>query len=162
MNVRLHSFGTEVTDRLFVVLRRVLERDRRIDADESALAAALHDAQGLHRGADRAGFAGVRVDEDLGVRDALLDVVDLRFDGGEVVLRAALQNVLGAERGEPRDLHHVLPDVLRKHLREAGEQLLLRVALLLEVHAIGVEEDRAAVAELRRELGLERGLGVLA
>ena len=32
----------------------------------------------------------------------------------------------------------------------------LRVALLLEVHAVGVEEHRAAVAELRRELGLER------
>ena len=42
-----------------------------------------------------------------------------------------------------------------------GEQLLLRVALLLEVDAVGVEEHRAAVAELRRELGLERDVGVL-
>ena len=116
------------------------------------LAAALDDAERLHRGADRAGLAGVRVDEDLGVRDALLDVVDLRLDGGEVVLRAALQDELAAERREPRDLHDVLPDVLRQHLREAGEQLLLREALLLEVHAVGVEEDGAAVAELRREL----------
>ena len=65
------------------------------------------------------------------------------------------------ERGEPRDLHDVLPDVLRQHLRETGEQLLLREALLLEVHAVGVEEDGAAVAELRRELGLEGGVGVL-
>ena len=64
---------------------------------------------------------------------------------------------LRAERREPRDLHDVLPDVLRQHLREPGEQLLLREALLLEVHAVGVEEDGAAVAELRRELGLERG-----
>ena len=68
---------------------------------------------------------------------------------------------LRAERGQARDLHHVLPDVLRQHLREAGEQLLLREALLLEVHAVGIEEDGAAVAELRRELGLEGDLGVL-
>ena len=65
------------------------------------------------------------------------------------------------ERREARDLHHVLPDVLRQHLREAGEQLLLREALLLEVHAVGVEEDGAAVAELGRELGAEGGVGVL-
>ena len=65
------------------------------------------------------------------------------------------------ERRHARDLHDVLPDVLRQHLREAGEHLLLREALLLEVHAIGVEEDGAAVAELRRELGLERDVGEL-
>ena len=69
---------------------------------------------------------------------------------------------LRPERREARDLHDVLPDVLRQHLREAGEHLLLREALLLEVDAIGVEEDGAAVAELRRELGLERDVGELA
>ena len=110
------------------------------------LALALDDAERLHRGADRAGLAGVRVHEDLGVRDALLDVVDLRLDGREVVLRAALEHELAPERREARDLHDVLPDVLRQHLREAGEHLLLREALLLEVHAVGVEEDGAAVA----------------
>ena len=68
---------------------------------------------------------------------------------------------LRAERGQARDLHDVLPDVLRQHLREAGEHLLLREALLLEVHAVGVEEHGAAVAELRRELGLERDVGEL-
>ena len=48
-----------------------------------------------------------------------------------------------------------------KHLSEAGEKLLLAEALLLEVDAVGVEEDGAAVAELRREVGLERVLRVL-
>ena len=110
------------------------------------LALALHDAERLHRGADRAGFARVRVDEDLGVRDALLDVVDLRLDGREVVLRAALEDELASERREPRDLDDVLPDVLRQDLREAREHLLLREAFLLEVHAVGLEEDGAAVA----------------
>src|SRR5436305_1516029 len=84
----------------------------------------------------------------IGAGDALLDVVDLGLHGREVVLRAPLEDVARAERGEPRDLHDVLPDVLREHLGEPGEQLLLREALLLEVHAIGVEEDGAAVAEL--------------
>ena len=108
----------EVARRLVVVLRRVLEVDGRIDADEGAAALALDDAQGLHRGADGARLAGVRVDEHLAARDALLDVVDLRLDGGQVVLRAALEHELRPERGEARDLHDVLPDVLRQHLRE--------------------------------------------
>ena len=98
---------------------------------------------------------------DLGVRHALLDVVDLRFDGGHVVLRAALENELAAERSHAGHADDVLPNVLRKHLREPREELFFAEALLLEVHAIGVEEDRAAVAELRSELGLERIVRVL-
>ncbi len=104
---------TEVTDGLFVVLRGVVERDGRIHADEAARLLPRHDAECLHRGADRAGFARVRVHVHLGARHALFDVVDLRLDGCHVVLGATLQHVLGAERGEPRDLHDVLPDVLR-------------------------------------------------
>ncbi len=151
----------EVADRLFVVLGRVIEVDGRLETDERRRAAALDHAQRLERGAQRAGLAGVGVDEDLGAGDALLDVVDLRLDRREVVLRAALEHVARAQRGEPRDLHHVLPDVLGQHLGEAGEKLLLGEALLLEVDAIGVEEDGAAVAELGRELGAEGGVGVL-
>jgi hypothetical protein len=55
-----------------------------------------------------------------------------------------------AQLGEPRHLHHVLPDVLGQHLREAGEHLGAREALFLEVHPVGVEEHRAAIAELGR------------
>ena len=124
----------------------VVDVDRLIEADERGLAAAARHAQRLERGADRAGLAAVRVEVDLGVRDALLDVIDLRLERGEVLLRAALEDEHAAELGHARDLDDVLPDVLRQHEREAREQLLLRVAFLLEVHAVGVEEHGAAVA----------------
>ena len=150
-----------MADGLFVVLRVVLEVDRGIDPDERGLALPLHDAERLHRGADRPRLAGVRVDEDLGAGDALLDVIDLRFDRGQVVLRAPLKDELRPERRHARDLNDVLPDVLREDLRETREHLFLREALLLEVHPVGIEEDRAAVAELRRELRLERDVGEL-
>src|SRR5262249_34834395 len=138
-----------------------IEIDGGIDADERRAAAALDDAHRLHRSADRAGLARVRVNEHLAVRDALLDVIDLRFDGGEVVLRAALKNELATERRETRDLNDVLPNVLRQDLRETREHLLFGEAFLLEVDAIGVEEDGATVAELRRELRFERDVGKL-
>src|SRR5690606_16624846 len=71
----------EVTDRLGVVLRRVAEVDRALEADEGGVPAPLDDAERLHGGADGAGLAAVRVDVDLGPGDALLDVVDLSLDG---------------------------------------------------------------------------------
>jgi hypothetical protein len=146
---------------LFVVLGGELDVDRRVEAHEGRVASALHHAQRLEGGADRAGLARVRVHEHLGVRHALLDVVDLGLDRGEVVLRAALQHEATAQRREARDLHHVLPHVLGQHLGEAREELFFREALFLKVHAVGVEEDGAAIAELGRQLGLERGVGVL-
>ena len=147
--------------RALVVPRRVGEIDRRIQPDEGRVAAARDHAQRFDRGADRAGLARMRVHVNVGVRHALLDVIDLRFHAREVVLRAALQHVPPAERRHARNLHDILPDVLRQHHRKARQQLLLAVALFLEVHAVGVEEHRAAVAELRREAGLERGIGVV-
>jgi hypothetical protein len=86
----------------------------------------------------------------------------LCLDGRQVVLGPALEDVSGAERSQARDLHHVLPDVLRQHHGEPRQELFLGVALLLEVDAIGVEEDGAPVAELRAERGLEGGVGILA
>ncbi len=110
-----------MTRRRFVVLRLVLEVDGSIEADEGRASAAPDDTKGLHRRTDGAGLPTMRVHVDLGVRHALLDVVDLRFDGRHVVLRAALQDELAPERGHARDADDVLPDVLRKDLREARE-----------------------------------------
>ena len=107
-----------MTHGLFVVLGHVLEVERGLDADEARLAGALVATQGFDGRADGAGFTGVRVHEHLRARYALLDVVDLGLDGRQVVLRAALQHELGAERSQPRNLYHVLPDVLGQHLRE--------------------------------------------
>src|SRR4029078_12162564 len=69
----------EVAARRLVVDRLELQVDRGVDADERREALALDNAPGLHRGADRAGLARVRVDVDLGAGDARLDVVDLRL-----------------------------------------------------------------------------------
>ena len=68
MNVRLHSFGQKwqtVSSSFFDVYSRSIAR---IDADEGRRALALDDAQGLHRRADRAGLARVRVHEHLRAR----------------------------------------------------------------------------------------------
>ena len=145
----------------FVVGRLVLEIDRGIEADEPGGSSTLHHAQSLHGGADGACFAAVRMHVDLGVRDALPDVIDLRFDRCQVVLRAPLKDELAPERGHARHADDVLPDVLRENLRETGEELFFAEAFLLEVHAVGVEKDRTAVAEAGGQLGLECRLCVL-
>ena len=98
--------------------------------------------------------------QHLGAGHPLFDVVDLGLDRGQVVLGPALQDEALAQGGHAGNLHHVLPHVLGQHLRQTGEQLLLRVALLLEVHPIGIEENRAAVAEARRQGSGKGGLGV--
>ncbi len=161
MNVRAQLFGQkwQRVDSSLTALN--FEIDRGVDADERREPLARDHAAGLHRGADRARLARVRVDVDLGAGNARLDVVDLRLERGQVVLRPALQHELLAQLRHARDLDDVLPDVLGQHLRQPGEQLLLREALLLEVDAVGVEEHRAAVAELGRQLGLERDVGVV-
>ena len=162
MNVRVQLFGQKwqrVVSSFVDVYSRSIAC---IEADEGRVVPRRLTTRSVSNAAPIAPASPrVRVDVDLGVGHALLDVVDLRLERGEVVLRAALEHERAAERGHARDLHDVLPDVLRQHLREAREQLLLRVALLLEVHAVGVEEHGAAVAELRRELGLEGDVGVL-
>ena len=114
----------EMAPRGLVVAADVLDVDRGVEADERRVAAPLHDAQRLERRADRPGFAWMRVHVDLGVRHALLDVVDLRLHAREVVLRAALQHVARAQRRHARNLHDVLPDVLRQHHREARRAAL--------------------------------------
>ena len=95
------------------------------------------------------------------VRHALIDVVDLRFDGGHVVLGATLQDELAPKRSHARNADDVLPDVLREHLSKTRKQLFLAETFLLKVHAVGVQEDRAAVAELWSQFRFERVLRVL-
>ena len=119
MNVREQLFGQKLQRVFSSFVDVYVDVDRLIEADERRLAAAARHAQRLERGADRAGLAAVRVQVDLGVRDALLDVVDLRLERGDVLLRAALEHEHAAELGHARDLHDVLPDVLRQHEREA-------------------------------------------
>src|SRR5439155_19090734 len=108
-----------------VVRRRVAEIDRGVEADEGRAATSPADPKGFGRGADRSRLSGVRVDADLGGGDARFDVVRLRLDGREVVLRSALEDVARPELCEARDLDHVLPYVLREDHREPRKEFLL-------------------------------------
>ena len=140
----------------------VAQIDRGIQPDEARRAVLRDDASRLDGGADGACLAAVRVDDDLSIGHAPHDVVDLCLYGGEVVLGAALQDELPTELTEARDLHDVLPNVLGQHHRQTGKKLLARKTLFLEVDAIGIQEHRASIAELRRQLGRERDIGVVA
>ena len=91
----------------------------------------------------------MRVYEHARIGDALLDVVHLRLDRGEVVLRAALEHELPAQGGQARICTTYCQTFFGRTWARPASISALREALLLEVHAIGIEEDRAAVAELR-------------
>jgi len=86
------------------------------------------------------------MDEHLGVGHALVDVVDLRLDGRQVVLCAALQHELAPERGHAWNADNVLPHVFREYLGETRQQFLFAETFLLEVHAVGIEESSALKA----------------
>ena len=133
MNVRLHLFSQKWQTVASSFVRRVFESMRRIHPDERGMPTPLDDAKRLHRRADRPRLPRMRVNVDFGIGHALADVVDLRLDGGEVVLRSALENELAAERRQPRNLNDVLPHVLWQHLRETGEHLFFREALFLKL-----------------------------
>ena len=104
------------------------------------LAAVVPEASGFERRADGAGFAAMLVNDHVGrdflALEARLDEIDLRFDGGQIVLRAALQQEAAADRGEVGNLRDVQPDVLGQHVAQAGHDLFGLPALALEVDDI--------------------------
>ncbi len=136
-----------------------------VQADESGLRAVVPQAPGFERRADGARFAAMLVDDDFGrtflALEARFDEIDLRLHGGQVVLRAALQQEARADGGEVRDLRNVQPDVLRQHVAQAGHDLFRLPALALEVDDVGLHEHRAAVAEDWEALGGEGDVGIL-
>ena len=144
---------TEMADRGFVVDRGVLQVDGLLHSNECGFAISTYDAPSLHGRADGSGLSAVGMHDDAHIGYPSLDVVDLGFDRGHVPLGSTLEHEHLAELREARDVDHVLPDVLRQHLGEPGQHLGRGEPLLLEVDPIGVEEHRAAVAELRRQIG---------
>ena len=136
-----------------------------VEADEGGLLAVLPQAHRFEGAADGAGFAAVLVHDDVGLDflalEARLDEVHLRLDGGQVVLRAALENELAADGRQVGNLRDVEPDVLRQHVAQAGHDLFRLPALALEVDDVGLHEHGAAVAELRVALGVEGDVGEL-
>ena len=112
----------EVADRVGVVPRGERKVDGRIESDEGAFATLKHDAACFEGRAECSSLARMWMHMDDGIGHAFEDVIVLRFDSGEVVLRAALQHEGAAQRGHARDLRDILPDILRQHEREACEQ----------------------------------------
>src|SRR5437899_10226917 len=139
---------------------RVSQRRDGVEAPEARRLAALAPVAGAERGADGAGFAGVRVQNDFGVGYLAPDEVHLRLDHGHVAVGAALQDELAAGGPEILELARVDPHVDRQHRRQRGHDLLGRPALALLVDDVRLEEDAAAHREARHRLGLERAVGV--
>src|SRR5258708_4370931 len=136
-----------------------------VEPDERADAAVVPQAAGFERSADGAGFAAVLVDDDVGLDlltlEAALDEIDLALHGGQIVLRAALEQEAGADGGEVGDLRDVQPDVLGQHVAQAGHDLFRLPALALEIDDIALHEHGAAVAEAGEAAGGKRRIRVL-
>ena len=54
-----------------------------------------------------------------------------------------------------------MPDILRQHLGQPGEQLLLAVTLALKTDPVAVEKHRTAITEFRRQTGLKGDPGIV-
>src|SRR5262249_52839011 len=92
----------EITARVLVAVRVVADLFDLVQPDETRLPPVIPKPDSFDPGANRARFAAVFVDGDARLNvfafEPRLDEINLRLDGGEVVLRAALQNEVRAER----------------------------------------------------------------
>src|ERR1035437_5030014 len=143
----------------------VLDVGAGVETDEGADAAVVPEASGFERGADGSGFAAMLVHNHVGRRilalEARFDEIHLRFHGGQVVLRAALQQEARADGGEVGNLRNIQPDVLGQDVAEARHDLFRLPALPLEVHNVALHEHGAAVAKTGEALGAESDIGIL-
>src|ERR1019366_1358213 len=143
----------------------VLDVGAGVETDEAADAAVIPEASGFECGADGPGFATMLVHNHVGRRvlalEARFDEIHLRFHGGQVVLRAALQQEARADGGEIGNLRNVQPDVLGQHVAEARHDLFGLPALPLEVHNVALHEHGAAVAKTGEAFGAESDIGIL-
>ncbi len=118
------------------------------------------DPRSFKRSPDGAALSRELVHSDVAFGDLGFDEVVLGFDGGKVVLSAALEHEVRAKPAEIGLRHHVQPDVLGQDLGESRHDLFLLPALLLEIDDVRFHEHRAAVPEHRDLLRLERHVGV--
>ena len=86
--------------------------------------------------------------------------VHLRLHRGQVILRSPLQDKARSQRGQVGGLGHMKKDIARKHRCQAGQNLLGAPALTLKVDDIRLQEDSAAVAEVRHRLGGKGGFRI--
>src|SRR5450432_3201011 len=89
------------------------------------------------------------------------DEVDLGLNRSQVVLCSTLQQETRADGREVGDLRNVQPDILGKHIAEAGHDLFGLPSLTLEVDDIALHEDGAAVSEGREAFRGESSVGVV-
>src|SRR5262249_45169860 len=156
---------TEKTSRVLVSVRVVADLIDLLQPDEARPQSVIPEPDRLNRRAYRARFATVFVHGDARLNvfafESRFDEIHLRLDGGEVMLRAALQNEVRAERRDVRNLRDVEPDVFRQHGGEARHDLFRLPSLALEIDDVRLHEDRAAVAEGRHRLRAESDVGVI-
>ena len=103
------------------------------------------------------------MDDDFGLAiagtEAGADKIDFRFHHRHIVLRAALQYEARTKRGEIGNARDVEEYVFRQDCGEAGQDLFRAPALTLEIHDVGLHEDRATVTKYRH-VGSEGEVGV--
>src|SRR5215813_1141216 len=156
---------TEKTSRVLVSVRVVADLIDLLEPDEARPQSVIPEPDRLNRRAYRARFATVFVHGNARLNvfafESRFDEIHLRLDGCQVMLRAALQNEVRAERRDVRDLRDVEPDVLGQHRRQPGHNLFRLPALPLKVNDVRLHKDRAAVAEGRHRLRAECDVGVI-
>ena len=155
----------EIAAGILIARSAIADALDRVEPNKCSLVSILVEAHCLHASSNRAGFAAVLVDDDLGFRLIAAEVrfheVDFSFHRREILLRAALQDEALAELCQIGNAGNVQKDVLRQHRCEAGEDLLGRPSLPLEVDDVRLHEDSAAVAEDRHLVGGECNIRVL-
>jgi hypothetical protein len=158
--------GAEPTARLFAARRPIRDAPDSVEADEGrgAIGPRANHADRLESRADSPCLAGVLVHHDLRLRagagEGRADEIDLRFDGRQIPLRAALKDEPRTQTREVRNARDVEEDVLGQHGGETRKDLLARPPLPLECDDVGLQEDGAAVAEARHGARGERRFGV--
>src|SRR5580698_499260 len=112
--------------------------------------------------ADRACFAGIRVDDDVGVGNFGFDEIHLGFYDGEIFVRAALEDEFVSGAAQVAHAACVNPNVERKNGAERGENFVGLPAFALLVDDVRLQEDAAAHGKLRHGFGVEGAVGHLA
>src|ERR1700722_1998400 len=153
----------EIAPCIFIAGSAIANVAHRVQPDERGPLAIVPQAQCFLCSPDGSGLATVLVNDNLRYlalgAEARLDEVHLSLYHRQVVLRAALQNKARTQRSQIWNAGYVEKDILRQHICESGQDLFRTPPLALEVHNIGLHEDRAAIAERGHGLGSEGNIG---
>src|SRR5262249_19585935 len=145
-----------VAARRFVPGAAVFDLAHGVEANERGGLAITPQAQRLLGRADGPGFSAVLVHDDFrlftGGPETVADEIHFGLHHRQIILRAALQHKTRTQRRKVGYAGDVQENILGQHRGQAGQNLLGLPALALEVHDVGLHENRAAIAEDRHSL----------